>query len=68
VHHQPQLIELRLIPGAAIDWDRHPDVVEVRRTEADVSVTLPTGRHDAALLTALNHGWSVVAVRQVNPG
>ncbi|WP_350275368.1 ATP-binding cassette domain-containing protein [Kribbella sp. HUAS MG21] len=67
VRRQTELTELRLIPGAAIDWDQHPDVVEVRRTEAGVTVMLPTGRHNAALLTALNHGWSVVAVRQVNP-
>jgi ABC-type multidrug transport system ATPase subunit len=62
---QTALTELHLIPAGYIDWDRHPDVLEVRRTEAGVTVLLPTGRHDAALLTALNHGWSVVSVRQV---
>jgi ABC-type multidrug transport system ATPase subunit len=64
---QTDLTELHLIPGATIDWDHHPDVVDVRRTAGGVTVMLPTGRHDAALLTALNHGWSVVTVRQVKP-
>ncbi|RZT12035.1 ABC-type multidrug transport system ATPase subunit [Kribbella sp. VKM Ac-2569] len=71
LRQQPALTELHLIPvtahlnGAGVDWERHPDVLEVRRTEGGVTVLLPTGRHDAALLTALNHGWSVVSVRQV---
>lgn len=67
---QTALTELHLIPAAAPDstdlgWEHHPDVLEVRRTEGELTVVLPTGRHDAALLAALNHGWSVVSVRQV---
>jgi ABC-type multidrug transport system ATPase subunit len=60
------LMELSLLAGAEIDWDTHPDVVDVRRDAGGVTLMLPTGRHDAALLTALNHGWSVTGVRQVN--
>jgi ABC-type multidrug transport system ATPase subunit len=67
VHRPADLTELHLIPGAGLDWDHHPDVLDVRRTDAGVVLLLPTGRHDAALLTALNHGWSVVTVRQVKP-
>jgi ABC-type multidrug transport system ATPase subunit len=67
LRRQTDLTELHLIPGADLDWDHHPDVLEVRRTDVGVTVMLPTGRHDAALLTALNHGWSVVTVRQVKP-
>ena len=67
VPRQTDLTELHLIPGADIDGAHHPDVLDVRRTDAGVTVMLPTGRHDAALLTALNHGWSVVTVRQVKP-
>ncbi|MDX2969512.1 ABC transporter ATP-binding protein [Kribbella solani] len=67
VSSTPALTELVLRPGAAIDWARHPDVLEVRPADAGVTVMIPTGRHDAALLTALNHGWSVVTVRQVKP-
>jgi ABC-type multidrug transport system ATPase subunit len=62
---QLSLTEISLVPGTHIDWSRHPDVLEVRRHDAGVTLTLPTGRHDAALLTALNHGWSVTTVRQV---
>ncbi|MEU8224318.1 ATP-binding cassette domain-containing protein [Kribbella sp. NPDC048915] len=65
--HHTDLTELHLLPGADLDWQRHPDVVDVRRTDTGVTVLLPTGSHDAALLTALNHGWSVVTVRQVKP-
>jgi len=61
------LTEISLIAGADIDWSRQPDVLDVRRHDAGVTLTLPTGRHDAALLTALNHGWSVTTVRQVKP-
>ncbi|WP_410791461.1 ATP-binding cassette domain-containing protein [Kribbella sp. C-35] len=71
LRQQTALTELHLIPtqlnGAGVDWERHADVLEVRRAESGVTVLLPTGRHDAALLTALNHGWSVVSVRQVKP-
>lgn len=62
------LTELHLIPAAHrddLDWDRYPDVLEIRRTGDGVTVLVPTGRHDAALLDALNHGWSVVSVRPV---
>jgi ABC-type Mn2+/Zn2+ transport system ATPase subunit len=62
---RPPLTEISLIAGAEIDWTRQPDVLEVRRHDTGVTLTLPTGRHDAALLTALNHGWSVTTVRQV---
>jgi ABC-type multidrug transport system ATPase subunit len=62
---RPPLTEISLIAGAEIDWTRQPDVLEVRRHDTGVTLTLPTGRHDAALLTALNHGWSVATVRQV---
>lgn len=62
-----RLTEIDLIPGADLDWSHQPDVLEVRRHDAGVTLILPTGRHDAALLTALNHGWSVVSVRQVKP-
>lgn len=62
---QAGLTEISMVPGAEIDWSRHPDVVEVRPHEAGVTLTVPTGRHDAALLTALQHGWSVTTVRQV---
>jgi ABC-type multidrug transport system ATPase subunit len=61
------LTEISLIAGADIDWSRHPDVLDVRREGAGVTLMLPTGRHDAALLTALNNGWSVTTVRQVRP-
>lgn len=62
---QHSLTELSLVPGADIDWSRHPDVLDVRQQDGHVTLTLPTGRHDAALLTALNHGWSVTTVRRV---
>ncbi|MGZ0153328.1 ATP-binding cassette domain-containing protein [Kribbella sp. WER1] len=62
---QLSLTEVSLVPGAEIDWLRHPDVLDVRRQDGRVTLTLPTGRHDAALLTALNHGWSVTTVRRV---
>ncbi|MFF0342573.1 ATP-binding cassette domain-containing protein [Kribbella sp. NPDC004875] len=62
---QLALTEVSLVPGAEIDWTRHPDVLEVRRDAGNVTLTLPTGRHDEALLVALNHGWSVTTVRQV---
>ncbi|MEU4291425.1 ATP-binding cassette domain-containing protein [Kribbella sp. NPDC026596] len=61
------LTEISLVAGAELDWTRQPDVLEVRRHDTGVTLTLPTGRHDAALLTALNHGWSVTTVRQVKP-
>lgn len=61
------ITEITLIAGEEIDWSRHPDVLDVRRDDTGVTLLLPTGRHDAALLTALNHGWSVSAVRQVRP-
>lgn len=61
------LTEISLIAGAELDWTRQPDVLEVRRHDTGVTLMLPTGRHDAALLTALNHGWSVTTVRQVKP-
>jgi ABC-type multidrug transport system ATPase subunit len=61
------LTEITLLAGADLDWARQPDVVSVRRNNTGVTVVLPTGRHDAALLTALNHGWSVTTVRQVKP-
>lgn len=61
------LTEISLVAGAELDWTRQPDVLEVRRHDTGVTLMLPTGRHDAALLTALNHGWSVTTVRQVNP-
>ena len=63
-HH---LTEIELIPGADLDWSQQPDVIEVRRHDAGVTVIVPTGRHDAVLLTALNHGWSVTSVQQVRP-
>ena len=59
--------EISLIAGQELDWSSHPDVLEVRRHADGVTLTLPTGRHDAALLTALYHGWSVTTVRQVRP-
>jgi ABC-type multidrug transport system ATPase subunit len=62
---QPSITEVSLVPGADIDWARYPDVLDVRRQDGHVTLTLPTGRHDAALLTALNHGWSVTTVRRV---
>ncbi|GAA1124930.1 ABC transporter ATP-binding protein [Kribbella jejuensis] len=62
---QPSITEVSLIPGADIDWTQHPDIIDVRREDGHVTLTLPTGRHDAALLTALNHGWSVTTVRRV---
>ena len=61
------LTEISLVAGAEVDWTRQPDVLEVRRHDTGVTLMLPTGRHDAALLTALNHGWSVTTVRQVKP-
>jgi len=61
------LTEISLVAGADLDWSRQPDVLDVRRHDAGVTLMLPTGRHDAALLTALNHGWSVTTVRQVRP-
>ena len=61
------LTEISLVAGADLDWTRQPDVLEVRRHDTGVTLMLPTGRHDAALLTALNHGWSVTTVRQVKP-
>jgi ABC-type multidrug transport system ATPase subunit len=68
LRQQSALTELHLLPASTdLSWEHHPDVLEVRRTEGGVTVVLPTGRHDAALLTALNHGWSVVSVRQVKP-
>jgi ABC-type multidrug transport system ATPase subunit len=67
-HRSPAtLTEISLIAGADLDWTRQPDILEVRRHDTGVTLMLPTGRHDAALLTALNHGWSVTTVRQVNP-
>jgi hypothetical protein len=54
-----------LTAGQELDWSAYPDVLEVRRHADGVTLTLPTGRHDAALLTALKHGWSVTTVRQV---
>jgi ABC-type multidrug transport system ATPase subunit len=61
------LTEISLLAGADLDWSAQPDVVSVRRHDTGVTLMLPTGRHDAALLTALNHGWSVTTVRQVKP-
>ncbi|MGW6280167.1 ATP-binding cassette domain-containing protein [Kribbella sp. NPDC055071] len=61
------LTEITLLAGADLDWARQPDIVAVRRNDTGVTLMLPTGRHDAALLTALNHGWSVTTVRQVKP-
>lgn len=60
------IMEVSLLAGAEIDWAQQPDVLEVRRHATGVTLMLPSGRHDAALLTALNHGWSVAGVRQVN--
>ncbi|HWC23599.1 MAG TPA: ATP-binding cassette domain-containing protein [Flexivirga sp.] len=62
---QLSLTEVSLVPGSDIDWTLQPDVLDVRRQDGHVTLTLPTGRHDAALLTALNHGWSVTTVRRV---
>jgi ABC-type multidrug transport system ATPase subunit len=62
---QPSITEISLIPAGDIDWARHPDVLDIRRQNGYVTLTLPTGRHDAALLTALTHGWSVATVRRV---
>ena len=59
--------EISLLTGRSLDWSTQPDVLEVRRHADGVTLLLPTGRHDAALLTALNHGWSVTTVRQVSP-
>lgn len=64
---QASLTEISLLAGADLDWTQQPDVIEVRRHDTGVTLMLPTGRHDAALLTALNHGWSVTTVRQVKP-
>ncbi|TCO32501.1 ABC-type multidrug transport system ATPase subunit [Kribbella steppae] len=61
------LTEITLTAGHELDWTTQPDVLEVRRHADGVTLMLPTGRHDAALLTALNHGWSVTTVRQVRP-
>lgn len=61
------LTEISLTAGQELDWATQPDVLEVRRHADGVTLMLPTGRHDAALLTALNHGWSVTTVRQVRP-
>lgn len=61
------LTEISLLAGADLDWTQQPDIIEVRRNDTGVTLMLPTGRHDAALLTALNHGWSVTTVRQVKP-
>ncbi|MFG1820157.1 ATP-binding cassette domain-containing protein [Kribbella sp. NPDC049174] len=61
------LTEISLTAGQELDWATHPDVLEVRRHADGVTLMLPTGRHDAALLTVLNHGWSVTTVRQVRP-
>ncbi|MEV0283007.1 MULTISPECIES: ABC transporter ATP-binding protein [unclassified Kribbella] len=57
--------EISLVAGQPLDWTTQPNVLEVRRHADGVTLSLPTGRHDAALLTALNHGWSVTTVRQV---
>ncbi|WUJ70605.1 ABC transporter ATP-binding protein [Kribbella soli] len=65
ITHQTSLTEISMVPGADIDWSRHPDVVEVRPHEAGITLMVPTGLHDATLLTALQHGWSVTTVRQV---
>ncbi|GAA3102844.1 ABC-type multidrug transport system ATPase subunit [Kribbella aluminosa] len=62
---QPSMTEVSLVPGTDIDWTQHPGVLDVRRQDGHVTLTLPTGRHDAALLTALNHGWSVTTVRRL---
>jgi ABC-type multidrug transport system ATPase subunit len=62
-----RLTEVSLTPGRDLDWAAQPDVLEVRRHTDGVTLILPTGRHDAALLTALTHGWSVTTVRQVRP-
>ncbi|HZX05281.1 ATP-binding cassette domain-containing protein [Kribbella sp.] len=62
---QLSITELLLVPGTDIDWTQYPDVLDVRRQDGHVTLTLPTGRHDAALLTALNHGWSVTTVRRL---
>lgn len=62
---QLSLTEVSIVPGTEIDWTLQPDVLDVRRQDGHVTLTLPTGRHDAALLTALNHGWSVATVRRV---
>jgi ABC-type multidrug transport system ATPase subunit len=62
------LTEITLTAGHDLDWTTtQPDVLEVRHNANGVTLILPTGRHDAALLTALNHGWSVTTVRQVRP-
>jgi ABC-type multidrug transport system ATPase subunit len=42
-----------------------PELPVLDEPWGSVTLILPTGRHDAALLTALNHGWSVTTVRQV---
>jgi ABC-type multidrug transport system ATPase subunit len=65
LNQQASLTEISMVPGSDIDWSRYPDVVEVRPHEAGVTLMVPTGRHDATLLTALQHGWSVTTVRQV---
>jgi ABC-type multidrug transport system ATPase subunit len=62
---RPGITEISLIPAGDIDWAQHPDVLDIRRQNGHVTLTLPTGRHDAALLTALTHGWSVATVRRV---
>jgi ABC-type multidrug transport system ATPase subunit len=61
------LTEISLLAGADLDWNAQPDVLSVRRHDTGVTLMVPTRRHDAALLTALNHGWSVTTVRQVQP-
>ncbi|TCO50447.1 ABC-type multidrug transport system ATPase subunit [Kribbella antiqua] len=59
------LTEITLTSGPDLDWSQQPDVLEVRRNDDGVTLILPTGSHDAALLTALTHGCSVTSVRRV---
>jgi ABC-type multidrug transport system ATPase subunit len=60
------LTEVTLTAGPDVDWSQQPDVLDVRRHDDGVTLVLPTGKHDAALLTALTHGCSVTSVRQVS--
>ncbi|MGC4941317.1 ATP-binding cassette domain-containing protein [Kribbella sp. DT2] len=63
-----EVTEIALLAGAEVDWSGHPGVIEARAHEGGVTLTVLTGSHDAALLAALNHGWSVTSVRQVKRG
>lgn len=63
---EDDLIKVVLRGGQDTDWTRTPGVVDVHHSDHYVELAVHTAERDSLLLTALQQGWSVLAVENAS--